>query len=248
MKKSITFALLGFGLGSCAPLGAFLLLWRQVQFTSALNDFFTLEWNQYHFFYEYMLVGTSVVFAFFGYFLGNDVDKIQSKNRRLLVESQTDPLTGLGNHRYLHEAFHHQYQKRKSDSEPISCLMMDLDFFKKVNDTFGHPFGDEVLRVFAHVIKKTIRPGDIAARYGGEEFVCILPNCNKGEAIKVAERVRETMENHTISFKKTPVKITVSVGAATEAGISANYHELVRLADKALYQAKESGRNKVVSI
>ena len=126
--------------------------------------------------------------------------------------------------------------------------MMDLDFFKKVNDTFGHPFGDEVLRVFAHVIKKTIRPGDIAARYGGEEFVCILPNCNKEEAVKVAERVRETMANHTVFFKKTPVKITVSVGAATEAGISANYHELVRLADKALYQAKESGRNKVIAV
>jgi diguanylate cyclase (GGDEF)-like protein len=248
MKKSVTFALLGFGLGACAPLGAFLLLWWHVRFAPAPSDFFTLQWNLYHFFYEYMLVGTSVVFAFFGYFLGNYADRIWSKNRRLLVESQTDPLTGLGNHRYLHEAFHHQCQKRKSDSEPVSCFMMDLDFFKKVNDTYGHPFGDEVLRVFSYLIKKTIRPGDIAARYGGEEFVCILPNCGKEEAVGVAERIREVMENHEVHFKKTPVKITVSIGVATQVGISANYHELVRLADKALYQAKNSGRNKVIAV
>jgi diguanylate cyclase (GGDEF)-like protein len=248
MKKSLTFALVGFSIGLGAPLGAFYILWGRVGYIPPFQDFFAIQWDQYHFFYEYMMIGTSTVFSAFGYVLGRYADQIRSKNRRLLLESQTDPLTGLGNHRYLHEAFHHQYQNRKSDSEPISCLMMDLDFFKKVNDTFGHPFGDEVLRVFAHVIKKTIRPGDIAARYGGEEFVCILPNCNKEEAVKVAERVRETMANHTVFFKKTPVKITVSVGAATEAGISANYHELVRLADKALYQAKESGRNKVIAV
>ena len=97
-----------------------------------------------------------MVFAFFGYFLGHYADGIRSKNRRLLVESQTDPLTGLGNHRYLHEAFHHQYQKRKSDSEPVSCFMMDLDFFKKVNDTYGHPFGERE-------IPKRQRSGEISA-------------------------------------------------------------------------------------
>jgi diguanylate cyclase (GGDEF)-like protein len=248
MKKSFTFALAGFVIGLGAPLGAFLLLWREVRYTPTFHDFFAVQWDQYHFFYEYMLLGTSVVFAFFGYFLGHYADGIWSKNRRLLVESQTDPLTGLGNHRYLHEAFHHQYQKRKSDLEPVSCFMMDLDFFKKVNDTYGHPFGDEVLRIFAQVIRKTIRPGDIAARYGGEEFVCILPNCGTEEAVKVAERIREAMGTHVIFFKKIPVKITVSVGVATMKGISPHYHDLVRLADQALYQAKENGRNRVATL
>ena len=247
MKKSLIFTLLGFVLGLGAPLGAFLLLWGSLNFVPPCSTFFETQWASYHLFYEYMLVGTCVVFGIFGYVLGRYADRINSENRILSIQSQTDPLTGLGNHRYLHEAFQHQYQNRKSDSEPISCLMMDLDFFKKVNDTYGHPFGDEVLKSFAELIKQTIRPGDIAARYGGEEFVCILPNCGKGEAVRVADRIREVMENNRVYFKKTPVKITVSVGSATHDGKIMNYQDLIKLADRALYQAKENGRNKVVA-
>jgi len=247
MKKSFIFAWAGFGLGLGAPLGAFLLLWGSVGFAPRFQDAFAVQWISYHFFFEYMLVGTCLAFSLFGYYLGSYADMIRAQNRLLLAETQTDPLTGLGNHRYLHEAFQNQYQNRKSDAEPISCLMMDLDFFKKVNDTYGHPFGDEVLKAFAGLIKKAIRPGDIAARYGGEEFVCILPNCAKEEAVQVGERIREAMEKNVIYFKKVPVEITVSVGAATHNGKITNYQDLIRLADRALYRAKENGRNKVVA-
>ncbi len=248
MRKSFIFALIGFVIGLGAPLGAFLILWSGAHYASSFQDFWVFQWNQYHFFYEYMLLGTSLVFAIFGYVLGRYADKISSENSSLLIESQTDSLTNLGNHRYLHEAFRHQYQNRKSDLEPISCLMMDLDFFKKVNDTYGHPFGDEVLKAFAALIKKIVRPNDIAARYGGEEFICILPSCAKEEAAAVAERLRGGMENTVTYFGKTPVKITVSVGVATDYGVMTDYQDLIKSADKALYQAKGSGRNKVVSI
>jgi len=248
MKKSFAFAFLGFLLGLGAPLGALLFLWLTVSFTQPIYDFFEMQWRQDHFLYHYMLVGTCSAFSIFGYILGRYADVISDKNRNLFIQSQTDPLTGLGNHRYLHEAFQHQYQARKSDSEPISCLMMDLDFFKKVNDTYGHLFGDEVLKSFAELIKKTIRPGDIAARYGGEEFVNILPNCGKEEAVRVAERIREVMEGNTVYFKNVPLKITVSIGAATHDGKVKNYQDLIELADRALYQAKENGRNKVVAL
>ena len=107
---------------------------------------------------------------------------------------------------------------------------------------------DEVLKSFAELIKKTIRPGDIAARYGGEEFVNILPNCGKEEAVRVAERIREVMEGNTVYFKNVPLKITVSIGAATHDGKVKNYQDLIELADRALYQAKENGRNKVVAL
>jgi two-component system, cell cycle response regulator len=247
MKKSLVFALLGFELGLGAPLGAFLLLWGSLNFVPSLSDFFSTQWSQHHFFYEYMLLGTCVIFSFFGNILGRYADKINLENRSLLIEAQTDSLTSLGNHRYLHEAFRHQYQTRKTDLEPISCLMMDLDLFKKVNDTYGHPFRDEILKAFAGLIKKTVRPNDIAARYGGEEFICILPSCEKEEAAAVAERLRAGMENTVTYFNKTPVKITVSVGVATDYGVMTDHQDLIKSADKALYQAKGSGRNKVVS-
>jgi diguanylate cyclase (GGDEF)-like protein len=247
MKKSLVFALLGFVLGLGAPLGAFLLLWGSLNFVPPYPIFLETQWASYHLFYQYMLFGTCTAFSFFGYFLGRYADLIKTENRILLTETQTDPLTGLGNHRYLHESFKNQYQNRKLDLEPISCLMMDLDFFKKVNDSYGHPFGDEVLKGFARFIQKGIRPGDIAARYGGEEFVCILPNCGKEEAIGVAGRIRTLMENSVFYFKKTPVKITVSVGVATHDGKIKSYQDLIQLADRALYQAKENGRNQVVA-
>ncbi|HTA75741.1 MAG TPA: GGDEF domain-containing protein [bacterium] len=245
MKKSVAFGWFGFGLGLGAPLGAFIFLWALESFSTDFQSFFQTQWQSHHFFYQYMLIGTCVFFSLFGYFVGKYVDIVRKENRVLFTETQTDPLTGLGNHRYLHEAFKNQYQNRKSDSEAISCLMMDLDFFKRVNDTYGHLFGDEVLKAFSVLIKNTIRPGDIAARFGGEEFVCILPNCKKEEAIKVAERIREVMEKNVLYFKKTPVKITVSVGVATHDGKVTQYQDLIRLADRALYQAKENGRNKV---
>ncbi|HEY5039427.1 MAG TPA: GGDEF domain-containing protein [bacterium] len=248
MKKSILFALAGFGLGLGAPTGAFLYLWLFQNSSIPFHDCLVAQWVQNSFFYKYMLMGTCAVFALFGYVLGRYADIILIRDRRHSQEAQTDPLTGLGNHRFLHETFRTQYQNRKSDSDPISCLMVDLDFFKKVNDNYGHPFGDEVLEIFANLIEKVIRPGDIPTRYGGEEFMCVLPHCGKEEARQVAERVRQEMESYVFYFKKSQIRITVSIGVATDEGLKKDYKDLIRLADRALYRAKEQGRNRVAVV
>jgi diguanylate cyclase (GGDEF)-like protein len=248
MKKSILFALIGFGLGWGAPLGALLILYFSPHEPAGFFAGFETKGSQASFFLIYMLVGTCTAFALFGYGLGRYADQIQFNNRKLSYQALTDPLTGLGNHRFLHEAFQRQYRNRKTDAEPISCLMMDLDLFKKVNDSYGHPFGDEVLAIFAAIIDRMIRPWDVAARYGGEEFMCILPRCGKEEARQVAERIRAETQKEIFYFNKSQVRITVSIGVATHEGLRKDYLDLISLADQALYKAKESGRNKVVVI
>ena len=248
MKKSFTFALTGGVLGLGAPLGAFFYSWVCCPPAEKFPNFLQRQWNQDGFFYIYMLVGTCLSYSLFGFVLGRYTDKIRGENKVLSKEALTDPLTGLGNHRFLQEEFQKQYRDRRTSAEAISCLMMDLDLFKKVNDTYGHPFGDVVLSIFAQIIRKGLRPGDIATRYGGEEFMCILPRCGKDEALQVGERVRREMEKYVFYFQDHPVHVTVSVGAATHAGREMGYQNLIQLADQALYQAKSKGRNRVAAV
>ena len=247
MRKAFLFTLIGILLGLGAPVGALVLLWYLPHAPVTPSDFLVSAWREHSFFLTYMLVGTILVFGTFGFFTGRDEDRVLRRNRRLTDQVLTDPLTGLGNHRFLHESFYVEFRKHMSSHQPISCLMMDLDHFKAVNDTYGHPFGDYVLTHFARIIKQSIREVDTAARYGGEEFLCILPNCDIKEAKMVAERVRTKTENYLFVKKDSKVRITVSVGTATSYRNSkTNYKQLIGLADQALYSAKHRGRNRVV--
>jgi diguanylate cyclase (GGDEF)-like protein len=248
MKKSFLFALTGGLLGLGAPLGAFFFSWFFYHPSVQFRDFLLIQCDENHFFYSYMLIGTCLSYSLFGFVLGRYADKIHEKNQLLSKEALTDPLTGLGNHRFLHEEFQKLYQDRRDHSEPISCLMMDLDLFKKVNDTYGHPSGDRVLADFARIIRKGLRPGDIATRYGGEEFLCILPRCGKDEAVEAGERVRREMEKYVFYFNNREVRVTVSVGAATHRDRIQGYQALIQSADQALYQAKSQGRNRVAAV
>lgn len=242
MRKSYLFALAGLLLGICAPLGALLWFCTTSHPIIPLPSFILQVWAGNSFFFNYMLVGTSLVFALFGYFIGQKEDV-------LLKEVLTDPLTGLGNHRFLHDVFKIEFRKHMSTRQPLSCLMMDLDRFKNVNDTYGHPFGDVVLKHFAALVKKSIRQGDTATRYGGEEFLCILPNCDKEEARAVSERIRHTIESYSFAHQEKKVRITVSVGTVTGyERTGTNYRHLIVLADQALYEAKRRGRNRVVQL
>jgi diguanylate cyclase (GGDEF)-like protein len=194
-----------------------------------------------------MLVGTCLAFGLFGFFTGRDEDRVLLRNRLLKDEALTDPLTGLGNHRFLHDIFKVEFRRHLATQEPLTCLMMDLDRFKGINDTFGHPFGDRVLKTFASIIRRSIREGDVAARYGGEEFLCILPSCDRAQALQVAERVRHATESHAFQAGHKRVKVTVSVGVVTSYESSGlHYRHLINLADRALYDAKRQGRNQVV--
>ena len=194
---------------------------------------------------------------------------IKNKNQKLdeaskMVEkyqalSMIDTLTGLPNRRALDGdpnlnppytgELTRIFSHAKRYSEPVTALMLDIDFFKRINDTYGHKIGDEVLRVVGKTILENIRSGDFACRYGGEEFIILLPETNHEEAINLAERLRQKVAK-SAELGRYPV--TVSIGAADYP----NFHHpevadsaaLVHAADECLYKAKEEGRNRIVSI
>jgi diguanylate cyclase (GGDEF)-like protein len=158
----------------------------------------------------------------------------------------TDGLTGLFNHRNFQEKLTAEFRRLERFSAPLSLLLIDIDFFKKINDTYGHPAGDEVLREVAGVIRETIRNVDIPARYGGEEFAALLPGTNHEGALKMAERLRETIAERRFRIEGKELRVSVSIGAATSPHDAGAKEELVEKADKALYNAKRNGRNRCV--
>jgi diguanylate cyclase (GGDEF)-like protein len=177
--------------------------------------------------------------------------ELAEANARLAQLAVTDGLTGLYNHRHLHERLALEVERSQRSGLPLSLLMLDVDHFKLFNDTFGHPAGDEVLRQLARVLNDARRANDVVARYGGEEFAVILVDTAKFTAAKVAERVRERVSGHDFSDAalkagKAASKISVSIGVATFPDDGADAEGLVRAADTALYQAKRAGRNRVV--
>jgi diguanylate cyclase (GGDEF)-like protein len=175
--------------------------------------------------------------------------ELAEANTRLAQLAVTDGLTGLYNHRHLHERLSLEVERSQRSGLPLSLLMLDVDHFKQFNDSYGHPAGDEVLRQLARVLTDTRRANDVVARYGGEEFALILVDTAKFTAAKVAERVRERVEAHDFSdaFPKSKKNaISVSIGVATFAEDGVDAEALVRAADTALYAAKRAGRNRVV--
>lgn len=173
--------------------------------------------------------------------------ELAEANARLAQLAVTDGLTGLYNHRHLHERLTLEVERSQRSKLPLSLLMLDVDHFKQFNDTFGHPAGDEVLRQLARVLNDTRRANDVVARYGGEEFAVILVDTAKFTAAKVAERVRERVFGHDFSDAAQKAgKISVSIGVATFPDDGGDAEGLVRSADTALYASKRAGRNRVV--
>jgi two-component system, cell cycle response regulator len=175
-----------------------------------------------------------------------------SMYRTTLHLSITDGLTGLYNARHLYEKLETEITRSKRYGHPLSLFMLDIDFFKKFNDSYGHLSGDEALRVVALVLRENSRETDTVARYGGEEFCVILPETDDQSAEVIAERVRKAMESRPVTIdpkesegEGAAVNLTVSIGIAQMHSGLNFAEELVRLADKALYQAKREGRNTV---
>jgi diguanylate cyclase (GGDEF)-like protein len=157
-----------------------------------------------------------------------------------------DGLTGLFNHRCFQDKITDEMERLERYPESISVLLMDIDHFKKINDTYGHPVGDKVLRAIAEIFSGSLRKVDFAARYGGEEFVAILVNTDKKGAKKMGERIRRNIERKKFKIGDHEINITVSVGIATFPEDAKDKKGLINLADKALYFAKESGRNRCI--
>ncbi len=169
-------------------------------------------------------------------------------NERLRHVSQTDGLTGLDNRRHLEEQLEQMFAHAKRLHEPFSCVMVDLDRFKSVNDTYGHQAGDAVLKQLARLLKNEARDQvDRVGRYGGEEFMLLLPGTVLDAAVTFAERVRKEIETRTFTFDGGTLKRTASFGVAGWPHPRVpNCDALVRAADDALYVAKETGRNRVI--
>ena len=159
--------------------------------------------------------------------------------------SLTDALTGLYNRRHLDTMLEREFLRAKRYGSDLSVAIIDIDFFKKVNDTHGHICGDYILKEVAYLILENFRKTDIIFRYGGEEFVALLTETTLEKAKIPLERLRKSVEEYAFNFKGTDIKITIS-GGATEIGDVENASEFLDNADKALYMAKENGRNQIV--
>ncbi len=168
--------------------------------------------------------------------------------------SLIDTLTGVNNRRFFDQRIGEEMDRVQRSGENLSCLFLDIDFFKSVNDTYGHQVGDRVLTEVANEIKSQLRNNDVLARYGGEEFVSLLSGASEQKAIEVGERIRQRVESHSVETADEKfVKVTISVGVATfDPAVSVDEQKaegawLIESADHALYDAKRNGRNCVVS-
>lgn len=173
--------------------------------------------------------------------------------RRRLDETMelaiTDQLTGMFNRRHMMNQMGQFLKRANRGDGPLSIFIADIDHFKRVNDTFGHDVGDEILKEFAQRLKDNVRPSDIPCRQGGEEFVVIMPNTTEEIAHSVAERVRRQVGTKAFDVEQgtKSLNVTVSLGVATTFNANETFDEVFKRADLALYEAKESGRNQVVS-
>ncbi len=163
---------------------------------------------------------------------------------KALRASMQDALTGLQNRASLDHSLAREIQLAGRYSTPLSVIMLDLDHFKAVNDTFGHPVGDQVLKVVAAEVSESVRDSDIVFRYGGEEFMVVLSNTGLAGASQLAERIRQAVERADVSAGKYELKTTISLGVASLNGEEDARH-LIEKADDALYQSKSCGRNRV---
>jgi diguanylate cyclase (GGDEF)-like protein len=158
----------------------------------------------------------------------------------------TDGLTGLYNHRRFQENLTEEFKRLNRHLSPVSLMLTDIDYFKKVNDNYGHPAGDIVLKGVSKIIRKEIRDVDMPARYGGEEFAVILPGTDAEGAKNIAERLRKAVMDTNFSADGKLLKITISIGIAAAPVDAKGKEELIEKADKALYHAKHNGRNQSV--
>lgn len=159
-----------------------------------------------------------------------------------------DGLTGVYNKSYIYKRLPEDLNRGERENQPTTVIMIDLDYFKDVNDTYGHVIGDKVLKDFSSMVKEYVRSGsmDWIGRYGGEEFILVLNNCDGDVAKSIAERIRKKINSSIFQYGDIKIKITCSIGVYSANGMHIEMDEIIGRADKNLYRAKESGRNKIV--
>jgi len=224
-------AIYGFLLSFGAPLG-----WLIVQ-ALAGRPAFTAEFFD-PLLYGYLTLATAIVFSGIGYVVGR-------REQMITRMALTDGLTSLYNKRYFKSRLDQEFVRFQRDGTNMSIIQIDLDFFKRVNDTYGHHAGDEVLKNVSAMLMAHCRKNEIAARVGGEELAIIACGVESQDAAKAAERIRLEIENSACSWQGEEIKITASFGVASANKYSDNPWQVYQKADEALYQAKHTGRNRV---
>ena len=178
--------------------------------------------------------------------LYTDITERKAFERRLIEMATRDELTGLVNRREFFTLGEHEEQRAKREGHVVSVMMVDADYFKKINDTYGHSIGDDVLRNLADNCRKIFRKTDIVGRYGGEEFSIILPGAKPDMAMIIAERLRSAIEQSKVPSEQGDVAYTISLGIASAIGKDVVVADLLDRADRALYTAKAQGRNRAI--
>ena len=241
------------------PAGPLRLRWYVLatmilMFIAGYIGYLVLQWQNH---LEFSAIFVSAVFflgACFVLLVGHLSLRTATDVRRLAVleqESITDPLMGIYNRRYLDRRLEDEERRARRYNLPLSVLMIDIDHFKKINDTHGHHAGDLVLRALGRLIVGTVRGTDIVARYGGEEILVIAPNTPVGTAARLADRLRQAVEGaglapNSVPGEKQGPRVTVSIGVAYLGSGIHGARALMRSVDAALYRAKAEGRNRVV--
>jgi two-component system, cell cycle response regulator len=176
-------------------------------------------------------------------------ERLRDNVQQSIEMAITDGLTGLYNRRYMESHLGALVEQAAARGKPLTALMLDIDYFKSVNDSYGHDAGDDVLREFATRIKKSIRGIDLACRLGGEEFVIVMPETDMAVATIVAERLRRRIASETFAIAQGTkhIEVTISIGLATLGTVDDNAATMLKRADQALYRAKRDGRNRVVA-
>ncbi len=173
-------------------------------------------------------------------------NELMETNKRLELLSITDGLTGLYNHRYLQDELARAFEESERYGRPLSLVIIDLDLFKRINDSHGHAIGDEVLKAVSQIFQESTRSTDLVARYGGDEFAVMMPETNVDDALRFAEKIRALVESQPAGTQAGPIPVTVSVGVGTVPSPGTHSaRELIVAADSALYRAKRRGRNQV---
>lgn len=241
MKRAGVRALQGMAMAPGAPLG-----WLLIRSVSGASPAAELAGEPG--LYLYMAFGTLVIFALFGFILGDKEDRLERSNRALEDLAITDGLTGLRNRRYFQARLDEEQAERRRTGVPLALAIIDLDYFKRVNDQHGHVAGDDVLVNVARAISSVTRQGETEARVGGEEFAILLPGSDADAGRDAAERVRSAIAAAETRLRGgTVLRITASAGVASTAEMpDATSAELYSAADRALYDAKAAGRNRTV--
>ncbi|MBE9504195.1 MAG: diguanylate cyclase [Proteobacteria bacterium] len=178
--------------------------------------------------------------------LGEQNRELQELLHKVEFMAITDPLTGLYNKRRFYDVLKKEFLSSKRYNHSLSCLILDLDHFKEINDKYGHLAGDATLKEVGSILAKALREVDTISRFGGEEFVVLLPFTPKKDATLVAERIRKSISETNVKYEKQEIKVTTSIGVASIEDIQGGEMDaLIQYADDALYQAKHNGRNRV---